>query len=859
MKLPTANIIVGFNREVMDRLFSQGATYKSLLNELTLSGTEDTLLFSNESNPNFISFEHSMNFGEGWKMKLVLIDPKQEFEQRFLTDNMVANVAGFTYNDQSEVTDNPLVSRINKDMTESGSKYDDKYFANLKKEYEKHFGTKELFVAYGTGNNLDLWSGPHKTVLTGADITMKGTKKITLSLSPSPQDLHIGHRRGAYNEPINLNLAGLTMRYAGESKNIEFNKILKSTGPAYNPLDYLDLGNTDNNLIQQRDQEVQQALQGIGLESLSSELGNFDFHSIIVDAIRSYIQKATNNPNVIVLIPNINLTCRTWIDSSINTARVNWVSNIGRTSLQGNFAKLASDDLYSRNITDIGFKEYFLGSLLESFGLELHSVRKEDLLFPTYRKALAQEHVNKFTSVEKYKDASERFEKYYDDRFFYAVIQKADNEGIPNHMQVLNNVFNNISKYSGEEYSSEIVEFSETDTKLLSFWSTGTQTIKPAKFSTFGGYSKFNENKEAVVVGDLAFIEQYLYAGQDLRQVYKTIKSLRSQANQALKIDNTNFYLDVQQTADEFTFASEKEFPLHPLDRIILGDVRYNDIVRGIVFPASNRAGAFGDVSFLPDEFAYEDISFNDKQKQYIREKGISVFRYNTENPNVIDMNFKFGAIYLANLLTGVEKQITRKASAVAEGVLPIGIGSLPIRTRGAAIAYLRQKNFSLGLGDSERQEAITGLVKRLSTDLANELSINDPERAADFIALYLDELEKTNLKGYVEVDQLLPGNPHSILTDFMEDMYRKALQMTIKTLPVFHIGRVSTMGSPCILIAQDTPIKQSRKEKRKLINSFYSGLYKIMGFKHTIDSGSAQSEFKLVKNAPKFGEVADE
>jgi len=108
-------------------------------------------------------------------------------------------------------------------------------------------------------------------------------------------------------------------------------------------------------------------------------------------------------------------------------------------------------------------------------------------------------------------------------------------------------------------------------------------------------------------------------------------------------------------------------------------------------------------------------------------------------------------------------------------------------------------------------------------------------------------------LKGLILVDQELPGNPNSILADLSEDVYRKALQMSITTLPTFHISRPASISSPCIVFAQDQPITQSVRLERNLMNKFFSGLYKIMGFKHTITTSAASSEFKLVKNAPDF------
>jgi hypothetical protein len=95
-------------------------------------------------------------------------------------------------------------------------------------------------------------------------------------------------------------------------------------------------------------------------------------------------------------------------------------------------------------------------------------------------------------------------------------------------------------------------------------------------------------------------------------------------------------------------------------------------------------------------------------------------------------------------------------------------------------------------------------------------------------------------------------------MTDMMENMYRQALQMSIKTLPLFHVSNIHHISSPCIVFAQDAGIKQSVQGERTLLNSFFSGLYRIMGFKHTINTSTVSSEFSLVKNAPKFTEEED-
>ena len=216
-------------------------------------------------------------------------------------------------------------------------------------------------------------------------------------------------------------------------------------------------------------------------------------------------------------------------------------------------------------------------------------------------------------------------------------------------------------------------------------------------------------------------------------------------------------------------------------------------------------------------------------------------------------MKFKFGGIYFSTLKMGYQKEISRLASAIAEGILPTGIGSFPIRSTGAAIAYLRSKGFSMGMGDEEKNKVIQDLAGRISPELAEELKVDSAEDAAKAYHTIINGLEQKNLHGLVLVDQHLPGNPNNILADQAEDMYRKALQMSITTLPTFHISKVASINGPCIVFAQDQDITQAVRPSRGLMNKFFSGLYKIMGFKHTITTTAASSEFKLVKNAPNF------
>ena len=496
MKIPTTNIVVAYDRDVMARLFRSGATARSLIEEISEDNIE-ALVFNNISNPNFISLEHSLGFSGGMKIKLEFIDPKGEFENRFMTDNSIKNIAGFMYNDAQNKSSNVFAEKTNKGMKEGNSDYDEAYYNDLLLEYRKEFRTKEIYIAYGSGDNLDLWSGPHRTILTGADIEVKGPRKITLTLTPTSQALELNHRRGAYNEKVNLNLAGLTMRYAGESKKIKFQNLIKAKSlgetlakemlgnqSVYNPLEYID--EVQEAGIKAKHENQAKLFKNLGLNDLASTLGEFDFHSIIVDALRSYIQKATNNPNVIVLLPNINLICRKLIDETAKNARIGWDASSQEIAFGSLVQSKAATTWKGKAVIEAGLKEQFISNLLQDFNCELHSVLKASITSTSDRKAIAQQHISAIETREKTKTAEERMIKYYEDRDFYGIIQKSSSDGIPRHMEIVKSVLNSIKKHSKEDYQLKAAYFAETDTNILDLLSTSGCTLPLSKFHIFG-------------------------------------------------------------------------------------------------------------------------------------------------------------------------------------------------------------------------------------------------------------------------------------------------------------------------------------------------------------------------------------
>ena len=931
MRVPTANVIIGFNRKAMDKLFTAGATYTNLIKELSKpgSGFDNTLLFDSVANPNFISFEHSNNMGDGLIMKLTLIDPKGEFEKRFTSDNIVTTLAGFSYNGG----DNPdfLEELVKKGMEKSGSLYTEEFFTDLAVEYAKHKSKNQIFVAYGSGENLDLWAGPHRVVLTAADLSMKGSRKITLTLTPSPTALQMHQRRGSYNEKVNLDLAGLTMRYSGISQNINFKNILNGKS-VYDSWDYLQAHPNTTDARAKSTSHILSTFEKAGYSKIAESVKKIDFHAIVVDTLRSYIQKATSNPNVIVLLPNINIICSNLIEEALDRGGLGGEPTRGydpkvrdldfgayweglRTGPQQD----SIDAWVKAPTAGLESEELVISYFLEQLNLSFLSLHKDSIISGRDPAAIPIGDLAIKESIEKAQSQMERAVSRYMDNLFWAVLEKADNEGIPNHMEAINSVINKILLNSQEEYRIEFGIFNETNTSVLDYWSGDLLKSYP----TFGGYKTFNTQREAIIVGDQALIRDYLYGRVSVSEAQKTVaehqkKAVLAKKNQVIAESETPYaptpseapklldFVGGAAVVPEFgaadfggmgtvppvtldfsenlkaskvaALAAEQDYknnliksitviPIHPNDSILLNEDYQNDI-RKLVSPIIKQGSAgFGDISNAPDNFAF-DAAINDKKNLsqdleiMARNEGVSIFKYNTANPNILDMKFHYAGIYLAQLKFGFIKTVEARAAKVAMGILPIGVGTLPIRTVGAAVAFLHNKRFSMNLSDKVREEILQELANRISPELAKKIgsSSGDSYEGASLVAMELKEREKNNdLGGVIEISQFKNGDPQTIMTNFMEEMYRKALQMTITTLPSFHLSNIWDINSPCLVYAQDAPISQTHTPERTLMNSFFSGQYRILGFSHKITTSKSESTFKLAKNVLSYGDNTDE
>jgi hypothetical protein len=860
MNAPAVNIVVSFAKEPMDRLFTGGATFKNLIAGLTDEGNEDVLLFNHENNPNIVSLKHTLGKG-GNIIELDMIDPMGVFEARFMTDNTVDMMGGYLKKGQTLPKPNPLNKAKETDQkTELESKKG--FQKKFQQSFQKAYGKRYLYIAYGVGDNLDLWSGPHMMLVIGADIVVKGPKKIKLRLSAIQSGLNVGSRKGMYNEQVHLNLEGLSVEVDAHSKSLDFTN-LGTDNPVYAPTEIKKaeaVRTKSGTTASTYEDEVLDLMASEGLTLVQDVVKQVDIHLLVTDVIRKFIKKATGNPNVIVLLPNLNLICRDTIEEIAKYEKL--TSPEGGGSGDSNTANsiLESEWLsYNAETSYLGLFYNTVKHIIHRFCMSMDSFEKDTNY---YKNVLGSQVANLMSLVDQDAaiDPKQRFDQYIKDRNHFAAKTYSTDDSFPDYEKEVKTIVTNIFKTSQSQYKSNIQLIYESDTKLINYWVNMDNEDLPL-FCGIG--EKLDPEIAPIIYGDMQLIRDYLYGQTNIQQKRAQIEEMKSEAVNAdavLALGPPTAATQPDFNEAEYLAAAANLAPLHPYDKILIMDSNYNKEVSEIINPPkSNIHGAFGDITFIPDEFGYTDENLNPKAKQAIKEQQIPIFRYNTANPNVIDMKFKFGAIYFSQLMKGVTKEVNRKASTAAAGAMATKYANFEFEDRNAVVAFIRKRLYSTGANtqDGEVEKLMTELASRFEggSDIEGINGSTPEEKAESAYGYYLELLDRPD-KPMLKIDQLLPGNPVSIMADFSEQMYRNALQMTIQTLPMFHLSNFSTMSSPCMLFAQSTGIqmttKNSKEEREHLeknvMTQFMSGAYKILGWSHEITPKGAQSSFKLVK-----------
>jgi hypothetical protein len=752
MTAPTANVLVTNNKDALNdflRRMAEGTPIPNLLDELNSGSGPDATLFSNYNNPNFISFE-TATMGSDLETKLEFIDPKNEFEDMFFaTENIYDSVLDMfreknRFGGGDAITSEDIKSRIQ---------------------------FREFYFAFGVGDSIESWSGVQKMFLSSATISPTKSKKITLKFLSQPRPLQKDMRVGLYGDPLDINFLGVEYDCEGYSENIDFYNNYKFGGPIYAPI------------AAQKDVLV-------------------DLHAIVVDTIRDYLKKATNGANVIVVFPDLNKLCESYL------------------------AGVMRDYESSAQPDPVETLKISLNNLLSQINMGIDVSTDPGRSIDTRTAAPA-------ALVQFGLDKILRMEYYLSKYRWRAKLISQKQEGIPDLKKSLDDVILGINSISNNSRKILPVLFSEADTTILDYWAK-----LPANF-TVNGYlpNTWRPEKPTVIFGDVTMITNLLYAQE-------TIKN---------------------------------NDPIHWHEKESLGSTYQREVKE--LFDIENKSTPFGKISSLPDQFGYTDELFTADQVKTIEEKNIPVFRYNTENPNILDLTYNDEGLYLSLLNNFFSLNVNRIASAAADGGVPLRLSDLPIVSKEALDAAIISSKMAMFGPVLSNEEIVEEIINKISPELSDELfpgiisfkvqSINSgdlrrftrdnkfqesqtriPPKNA--ITNYVAEIEKSINKNKDGLTVRLPQDrqtdPKTIIQSSVDYIAQAAKTINIKTLPFFNIStRGLALQNPCIVFYQDAPVLAQQRQKRTGFNNFLTGVYALQGFRHKIGR-KVESEFLLAK-----------
>lgn len=455
----------------------------------------------------------------------------------------------------------------------------------------------------------------------------------------------------------------------------------------------------------------------------------------------------------------------------------------------------------------------------------------------------------------------------------------------PDVRQAITDVFtgiNNLHK-GGEGYVTECIAF-ETNLRWLKF------------FKEFGLIE--DEKSPCLVIGDRQLVLDYLYCNQtpinDINKIVPT-NTLDSK-DPAYKILTSNEYkqgiIDIVRRKKISSSFGETLF----IDELSLE----NDVTRKAVSELKSKA-LEADIPIFINNFRNANVlSYSLKNTenylsvttQSVRDNRLKYLYGQLDDPTVTKILEKYGIstasnaptqtgilspvqlaeIYFNNTLSNLNKNVKDVRYQKIPKSDISGLSELMFSNKQSSVwdftdtpsRKLIAEQFGVfdqNIGEDKPidKSIFKGLILTNSSDSVSYLNLamqaylrdnvkgikgEDLAAVAEFIIL-LNASNDANDMGSISFSPglNLPGNKF-ILSRINEYAKRFSVEMSVKTLPYFHLSELRTINKPALFFSKRiSPINNSIDQF-----DFFSGEYRITGFRHVITTSECYSEFMLTK-----------
>lgn len=805
-KVFTANIFITNSRLAIEQVFfskTKVTSAQSLMNTLSKEDLANSFIMSPASNNGILNFEHNYMSGGGDA-------PPNTFTFRMLETSKLLSLF---------LMDNDVMAQILSNRLKTFSKkYGDTKVPFQKDEnqltaLEVDGIRKKFYVAYGVGDDVSRWSGPHVAHLAGATLTNGKANERFVDIVLVPNDKSMIGQPGS-------------------------NKFADSFG-------YSDHIQRMDSVLSYKDKVSARGSYTLTSEHPDWRKPNLDL--IWREVLRRYIESYTGSRgNTIIafpdsfgfmnLSPSVNLPFiaipSKWNAMPFDPVKVTkpaWGIVSDKSDIRNKIDYLQEKLNIGLRTARTAQKPPNTTALL-GISTELEGgldTSPEDKL-----RQLAQ--INPQASWDLQQEIAAEYHK------IYRSVHEGDRLGwFSNfYIETVNNT-KSTSKETFEHLYTPLVKFAnwirddsnhnlsrafnvmeETDIRLLKLW------------KQYGFIE--NDDEPAYIFGDTDFIQRCLHPEPE-----KNISNLG---------DNYPGYL-----GEDFE---------NSLKYLFTEQARDSEVTReGVPFEAKRElqayAGAFRDLYKLDDgqqeasDFEFQsDLDSLNLGKEVIKEltRPDILLKHNISNPNVIQLNYNVDSYFAALMDLDVRPSL----DWVALGSTRLAV------TKKSADKIIKDRTLTKIRELFKKDESIniTKVVDKIFRNSKNLLALSKDEDFRELLDMDHMELAgyisflvnfdaiKSNEESKLKVTTSNPERIASIRASMYSKIRRYLNTVTLEALPFFN--RAATFGKTVALVGKTGGIIGGDEGNRSLAP--YTGLYTVAGFTHVISPGDIHSEFQLVR-----------
>lgn len=842
-KVYTANVYITKSRAAIDRVFFGASQLTSLTERLLLLSDDEvaqSFIYSPNKNDGLLRFEYSYGnpgkhfvkcqFAETSKLLELLLVGNDPMAR--LLESKVDQLGGELQRAVDLFDDNKTKDTVKREAT-------------LESKLERLSRSGTYYFAFGVGDDLSKWSGPHVMTLFNAVLTNdeNNVRMVEAFFAPNPGS----HKLWSKTFTEDFGYAGIVDKF---NEMLSKETFIRASSKEFVSKDAPDVDSPSLN---------------IRLRSLA----------------KKYLQSVTSNGNVVVVIPN-DLAKETKADEAPKPKPAPTppldVNNMSFEEYADNIK-----DSYAQAVSD---KETKLEATLKVLGVKKTDIRTDEITGPTGQgfsdiklksslprgtispeiagpggspllspaigsNTLPRSLIPSLPSLEEIEARNKAFlakkksvlqpdvvgekglsnlplEGY--NLEMGVTIPVSEDAGTNEPEPLLAPIYKfaaGIKELDTKYFSQEFTFFEETDVRILKLW------------KRFGIISV--DTKPALVFGDKDEIKNLLYIDSGTEDV--KLKSLEQ---------STSLLFDVRNPG-ESAFDSRRS-----VKSVNENKLRYNDYKKEFVeiFKKTARSSSFEENIEELDK-GLETVVGGALEAKGLLGSSDMVLRHNMSNPNVRSLLYSTEAYYAA--LVGLDVYPNLSKQFVNSTALPI--------VRDIAFDVLG-KNF------------ITNLIKKIddtltdptddlafSIQLANDSSINEilfqiSERVAQesnsTVTGKVGDLALVDLVSFISfvryLDRLRPDDNgikiltspqryETVYTSMYNRMKTLMVKVELKTLPFFN--RNVYMSKTVSLVGMNNA-PMGVHSKRTLAP--YTGQYQIVGHSHVIEQEDIYSTFNLVR-----------